>query len=161
MTKLTPHAKSALDTLAEKQLAYTIARATIEAELKNELIERLSSFKSERDVALYQAGESGVPRTKLGKAIGTSNYRTVQEILADAKGVMPEVIQENIKWSISLNDDATAMLRIFEVGPGSVSGSAVVSVSNGELRHESGDAFVVPQVYRNGFAEEIISKIGE
>jgi acyl CoA:acetate/3-ketoacid CoA transferase alpha subunit len=159
--KLSPQAKSALDTLQEKQLAYTIAKATIEAELKQELIDRLSSFKYERDLALYLAGEAGVPRTKLGKTIGTTNYRTVQDILADANRAMPQTVQDNTKYSITQNPDGTLILRLFDVGPGSISGIATITIADGELVHQDGDAFVIPQAYRNGLAEEIVAKYGE
>lgn len=159
--KLSAQAKSALETLQEKQLAYTIAKATIEAELKQELIDRLSSFKYERDIALYLAGEAGVPRTKLGKAIGTTNYRTVQDILADANKAMPQTVQDSTKYSVTQNPDGSLLLRLFNVGPGSISGVANINIKDGELRYQDGDSFVIPQAYRNGLAEEIIAKYGE
>lgn len=159
--KLSTQAKAALDTLQEKQLAYSIAKASVEAELKQELIDRLSSFKHERDLALYLADEAGVPRTKLGKAIGTTNYKTVQDILQGASSGMPQTIQDNTQYAITQHPDGTLLLRLLGVGPGSVSGTATVSIQNGELTYVDGDAFVIPQAYRNGLAEEIIAKYGE
>jgi hypothetical protein len=159
--KLSTQAKATLETLQEKQLAYTIAKATIEAELKQELINRLSSFKYERDLALYLADEAGVPRTKLGKTIGTTNYRTVQDILQDANKAMPQTVQDNTKYAITTSPDGSMLLRLFEVGPGSISGLATVAIKDGELVYIDGDAFVIPQAYRNGLAEEIIAKYGE
>lgn len=161
MTKLSPHAKATLDTLAEKHLQFTIAKATIEAELKQELEERVSSYRVERDVAMRLADEAGVPRTHLGKAIGTTNYRTVQDIL----NASPEVIgrAENIstKFTLTCIDFAENIwnLSIHELGPGAVSGSAEVKVVNNELTFIGGDAFVVPQVYRNGLSEQVVGQI--
>lgn len=161
MTRLSQHAKATLDTLSEKQLAFTIARATIEAELKQEFNDRISSFRIERDMAMRLANDAGVPRTQLGKAIGTSNYRTVQEILAGTDSTAGKTVQKNAKYSLTTTQQNNTdwVLQLFDVGPGSVSGSATVREKDGELVYLSGDAFVVPQAYRNGYAEEIIKQI--
>jgi len=161
MTKLSPHAKALLDTVADKHLGYTIARATIEAELKNELEERVSSFRIERDVAMRLADEAGVPRTQLGKAIGTTNYRTVQDILNSANEGIPQAENVSTKFSLSCINPEQGIwnLSIHNVGPGSVSGSAEVRVSGEELVLVEGDGFVIPQVYRNGLAQEVIGQI--
>ena len=161
MTKLSPHAKACLDTLSEKQLAFTIARATIEAELKQEFNERISFFKNERDMAMRLADEAGVPRTQLGKAIGTTNYRTVQELLSETESSASKTVQTNAKYSLTTTqkNNTDWVLHLFDVGPGSVSGSATVRELNGELVLVEGDAFVIPQAYRNGYAQEIVDKI--
>ena len=154
--KLNQHAKQALDTLSEKHLAYTIAKATIEAELKNELIERLSSFKSERDIALRLADQAGVPRTQLGKAIGTTNYRTVQEVLEVTEALMHTEDSPDGKWTLTALPDGNHSLSIHALGVGSVSGSAIVQITSDDLLFIEGDEFVRPQVYRNGYLEQIV-----
>lgn len=168
MTKLNPHAKQAMDDLALKHRAYQIAKATIEAELKEELIERLSSFKSERDMALRLAEQAGVPRTQLGKAIGTSNYRTVLDILAETEGavVKPDLgHSSNGKWSLTVlpgHYPDNYNLEIFEVGVGNITGSAQIVIDDGnprEIVFVDGNPAVVPAVYREGYAEEIIASV--
>jgi hypothetical protein len=154
--KLNQHAKQALDTLSEKHLAYVIAKATIEAELKNELTERLSSFKSERDIALRLADQAGVPRTQLGKAIGTTNYRTVQEVLEATEAFMQSENAVDGKWSITALPDGNYSLSINSMGVGSVSGTAVVQITSDDLLFVDGDEFVIPQIYRNGYLEQIV-----
>jgi hypothetical protein len=154
--KLGQHAKQALDTLSEKHLAYTIAKATIEAELKNELNERLSSFKSERDIALRLADQAGVPRTQLGKTIGTTNYRTVQEILEVTETSMRSEDAPDGKWSLTALPDGNYSLSINSMGAGSVSGTAVVKVETDDLLFVDGDEFVISQIYRNGYLEQIV-----
>ena len=168
MTKLSPHAKQAMETLAEKHRSYQIAKLTIEAELKQELTERLSSYKSERDIALRLAEEAGVPRTQLGKAIGTSNYRTVQEILMETEEavVKPDMSSSSSgKWSmvelpgIGPNN---YQLEVFGLGVGNVSGSAHILIDDGnprEIVFVDGNPAVVPAIYREGFAEEIINSV--
>lgn len=162
MTKLSPVAESALKVLREQHLNYMLHKSTIEEELKKELQARLSSAKHERNVALRIAAEAGVPKTQLGKAIGTSNYRTVQEILAETEstdssrldtrsaGIVVEAHSENGLYQITLSN----------FGDNSISGQAMVQVDReGNLDTVSGDQFVVPQIYRNDYREYVIDKI--
>lgn len=156
MTRLSPHAKASLDALAEKHTAYTIAKATIEAQLKQELAERLSSYKQERDMALRLACEAGVPRTQLGKAIGTSNYATVQEILALTEVAEHVSNNGNGKWSLVRVSSNVWSLSVKNIGVQSLSGVAEVDLTGDEIVYVSGDAFVVPQIYMNGYADEVL-----
>lgn len=156
MTVLSTHAKQCFDTLVDKHIAYTIAKTTIEAELKNELAERLASFKAERDTALRLADEAGVPRTQLGKAIGTSNYRTIQEILQATENQVSVEESATGKWTLTRLPDGSFGLGIQNVGPGNVTGSATVKIIGEELEFVDGDMFVIPQVYRNGLLEGIL-----
>lgn len=161
MTKLSSHAKATLDAVQEKHLTYTIARATIEAELKAELEERVSSYRIDRDVAVRLADEAGVPRTQIGKAIGTTNYRTIQDILNTANEGIPHVDQVSTKFSLSSINAEMGIwkLSLHNVGAGNISGSAEVKLSGDDLMFIDGDEFIVPQTYRNGLAEEVIRQI--
>lgn len=156
MTRLSPHAKASLDALAEKHLAYTIAKATIEAELKAQFEERISSYRMDRDMALRLADEAGVPRTQLGKAIGTTNYKTVQEILEVTEHIAHTEVDAQGKWSIVRLPNGNYSLSIFELGAGSVSGTAEVALEEDDIVFVSGDEFVVPQIYRAGYFEQVL-----
>jgi hypothetical protein len=163
MTKLSPQAKSALDSLQEKHLAYTIAKGTIENELKREATNRLSSIRQERDMALRLAAESGVPKTQLGKAIGTSNYRTVQEILAETESVIrsspdsatnPKIVVERH------SEIGLYQVSISNFGENSLTGTAIVSeTENREIETVAGDQFVLPQLYRAGYGQFLLDQI--
>ncbi len=160
MTKLAPSAEGALSRVKEKQLAYKVAKERLSAELAVELEQRLESFSLERDQAVVLADQAGVPRTQIGKALGTSNYRTVQAILENA-GVITrgEGADEFSNWSI-VPVGSEHQLTITNLGDASVSGSALVKVTEDyELVYVSGDGFVVPQVYRSGVAEDVIKAI--
>lgn len=157
MTKLSPYAKSALDKVKDKNSALKVARESIMTELNLILEQRLESFVAERNLAVKLADDAGVPRTQIGKALGTTNYRTVQEIL-DQSGasVSYSAESEDGSWSVA-NVEEGLLLTIKRFGSGSVSGSAVVSVtSTGDLEIVEGDSFVIPQVYRAGLVEEIV-----
>ena len=162
MTKLNQHAKQALAVLDEKHRAFLIAKLTIEAELKNELTERLSSYKQERDTALRLAAEAGVPRTQLGKTIGTSNYRTVQEILLATEDtiIRSDDLTGSGKWSLLRLEDGLFSLDIYSLGVAGLSGKAQVSIEDGAITFVDGDGFVIPAVYREGLADEIVASVG-
>jgi hypothetical protein len=158
MTKLSPYAKSALDKVKDKNSALKVARESIMTELNLILDQRLESFVAERNLAVKLADDAGVPRTQIGKALGTTNYRTVQEIL-DQSGasISYSVESEDGSWSVA-NVEEGLLLTIKRFGSGSVSGSAVVSItSTGDLEIVEGDSFVIPQIYRAGLVEEIVT----
>ena len=163
MTRLTPQAKSALDSLHEKHLAYTIAKGTIEAELKREANNRLGSIKQERDMALRLASDSGVPKTQLGKAIGTSNYRTVQEILAETDSVLRSSGESGPSSKIIVERHSEVGLyrvSITNFGENSISGTAIIGeTENREIETVDGDQFVLPQLYRAGYGQFLLDQI--
>lgn len=158
MTKLSPHAKGALEKVVRTQVAYKNAREAFEAELQTELAQKLETFIAERNSAVKLADLSGVPRTQIGRALGTTNYRTVQDILEQTEGVVQTAGDEARNWSAYETENGWE-LSIQNLGAGAVSGSAIVSAVDGELIYVDGDPFVVPQVYRNGIAQEVIDKI--
>lgn len=154
MTNLTPSALQALHELRQKDAEYRRRKVEIETELKLELAQRLESVRQERNNALVLAAQAGVPRTQLGKAIGTSNYKTVQDILAESA---PVATAGGPEWSL-LKDSApdTYIIQINSLGIAKVSGSAKVIIKDGDIEFLSGDEFVMPVIYREGIAGEII-----
>jgi hypothetical protein len=155
MTTLTPQAEQALLALRERHKDYKERKSQIEAEVRAVLEERLSIVKGERDKALRLAAEAGVPRTRLGEAIGTSNYRTVQDILATTEQM---VKQSESGWTlIEQNGENAYTLQINSMGVGKITGSAEVVLENNEIQFLSGDEYVVPTIYREGLATEVIS----
>lgn len=157
MTRLTPHAKQALETLVSEHSAYVLAKATLEAELKKQLIEQLAVIKRKRDVALRLASEAGVPRTQLGKTIGTSNYKTVQDILAETEDIVTK--SANAGWTVAKQDDGYYRIALSNFGFAKVSGEAVVSIIDDEIEHVSGDSFVVGHLYQNDAVKDILVSI--
>jgi DNA-binding phage protein len=163
MTRLSPNAESALDTLREKHIAYTIAKATIENQLKQELANRLATIRHDRDMALRLASEAGVPKTQLGKAIGTTNYRTVQEIMALTEGVVGSVDVGETRVDVERSlEPGIFLVSVSALGEQKVSGKVLTYVDDdGSLIYNEGDAFVIPQLYRANLADNVIAKILE
>lgn len=163
MTKLSPNAETALDMLREKHIAYTIAKATIESQLKQELASRLSTIRHDRDMALRLASEAGVPKTQLGKAIGTTNYRTVQEIMALTEGVVASVDAGDARVDVERSmEHGIYLVSVSAVGDQRISGKVLTYVDEeGNLAYSEGDAFVIPQLYRAGLADGVIDRINQ
>lgn len=161
MTRLNQSAKSALDTLQEKHLAYTIAKTTIEQELKRELQQRLAAIRHERDMAVRIAADAGVPKTQLGKAIGTSNYKTIQDILAQVESVLPSTgpTMSGKMSVVAGNAENEYVVTLLNFGDQSVSGTATIAFTDEEIEWASGDAFVLPQIYRNNGSAELFHQI--
>jgi hypothetical protein len=160
MTKLSPRAEVALETLRQKHSDYLVAKLNVEIELKQEIAKRLAGIRHERDTALRLASEAGVPKTQLGKAIGTSNYRTVQEIMAQAESVaMADGSETKLEVQRSTIEGQFSVV-VGGLGEQRVSGEVLLKIDDeGNLSYIDGDAFVIPQLYRAGFAETVIERI--
>ena len=160
MTNLSPHAKSALERVSKADKAYRAAREKFEEQLLRELDGKLESYIAERNTAVKLADLADVPRTQIGRALGTTNYRTVQDILEESGELVKSVeSQGEDKWTL-IETEYGWELTVTSLGAGAVSGTAVVASVDGDLMYVDGDAFVVPQVYRNGISEDIIKAIG-
>ncbi len=151
---LSPSAKKALDDILEKQNALRSMKEMLEAEFRVELERRLEPLIKDRNVAVKLADQLGAPRTKIGVALGTTNYKTVQDILETTKMPASDVSQTGSNWSVAQVSDGWK-LSIVGLGEAGVTGSATVRLEEGDIVYVSGDGFVVPQVYRNGLAEEV------
>ena len=159
--KLSTSAKSALEIVREKHLAYMIAKTNIEAELKRELALRLENIRNERDNALRYADQMGVPRTQLGKAIGTTNYKTVQEILGSTALISSgsnASVSSVEKLKIDLISDGICQVYLTDIGDTGFSGTAVVGLDGeNELRFIDGDVAVITQIYRNDLLDNVLN----
>jgi len=159
--KLTANAERALADITVKQFALREARAKFEYELKRELEQRLEPFVNDRNASVRLADDSGAPRTQIGKALGTSNYKTVQDILdstpSNSKNIEAVVAGNsalNAGWSVVETSEGWR-LTITSLGVANVSGSAIVALVEDDLIWVDGDEFVIGQVYRNGIADEV------
>jgi plasmid stability protein len=155
MTRLTPQAEQAFNVLREKHRDYRERKAIIEAEVREILEQRLSVIREERDTALRLAADAGVPRTRLGEAIGTSNYKTIQDILSATEN---KVVKSE-GWTLTSMGGNRYQLHINAIGAAKVTGMAEVVIVGNNIDYDSGDQFVVPTIYREGLAEEVIASV--
>jgi hypothetical protein len=156
--KMNQMAEEALDAVQIKQAALKIAKEEFEQELERELQRKLEPFIKDRDLAVKRADEVGVPRTQIGRTLGTTNYKTIQDIL-EQFGIAPRTQAGTIPnkpWSCLSTPDGWK-LTITKLGPAGLTGSAIVKLDDdGQLERVDGDYFVVGAIYTNGFSEEVI-----
>jgi len=132
-------------------------------ELKQEIAKRLAGIRHERDTALRLASEAGVPKTQLGKAIGTSNYRTVQEIMAGTSNVVSGDDESGTRIEVQRSTiDGKFSVVVSGLGDQHLSGEVLLRLDDEQgLQYVDGDAFIIPQLYRTGLVDVVVSKIGE
>ena len=161
--KLNPNAQSALDNVSVKQAALKAARALFVEEQRVELERKLEPFTKDRDVAVKLADEAGVPRTQIGKALGTANYKTVLEILGEF-GIAPRTQTGEIPnrpWTAYQTPEGWRV-SIANLGPAGLTGSAIVKLDDeGQLERVDGDYFVIGGLYTQGYADEVIQCISQ
>lgn len=71
-----------------------IQRANMRAEIERMYEEKLYHFKLEEAKLMIEGLEMGISKTKLGRAIGTADWNTVQEMLEIGRRMRPSVNNE-------------------------------------------------------------------
>ena len=152
--------EAALSVLADKQAEMNLAKATIEAELREELNNRLYSYRVERDRAARVAFEVGASKASIGRHLGTKNYTSVSQILESA-GVAPQANTAHPEWSVERLAPGRAIVRAYGIGDAKLSGSATIVLdADGEnFSTEDGDAFIEIQLYKLGFKDQVIREM--
>lgn len=156
--RLSQSAQEALNNVEVKQAALKVARARFAEEQRIELEQKLEPYVNDRDLAVKLADEAGVPRTQIGRTLGTANYKTVQEIL-ERFGITPRTPSETIPnkgWACVKTQEGWK-LSISNLGPAGLTGSAIVKIDDeGSLERVDGDYFVVGAIYTQGLADEVL-----
>lgn len=83
-------AREALDALQAASEIYRRRRHTLEEELREELRNRLTAYRTQRDVIAARARDLNVPITKIGARMGTTNRHTVYEAIANGRRYDPD-----------------------------------------------------------------------
>ena len=84
-----------LDAVAKAKQAYTIARSTLEARLREQMREELGNLQTQIDIAVRYAVDSGEKKADVLRALGTKDYNTLKASLGrtqavkEIKGVNP------------------------------------------------------------------------
>lgn len=152
--------EAALSVLADKQSEMNLAKATIEAELREELNNRLYSYRVERDRAARVAYEVGASKASIGRHLGTKNYASVSQILESA-GIAPQTDKAHPEWSVERVAPGKALIRSYGLGDAKMSGSATIVLDeDGEnFSTIDGDAFIEIQLYKLGFKDQVIREM--
>jgi hypothetical protein len=112
-----------LDAITKARAAYVLARATLEAKLRDQLREELNNLQTQVDLAVRYAHDAGASKASILRAMGIKDYGTVKASLERTHGVYEIVGQDPLDRVYSL-DDGILTANYVSHGPLSISGIA-------------------------------------
>jgi hypothetical protein len=83
-----------LDAVTKTKTAYVMARATLEARLREQMANELSNLQTQIDIAVRYAFDSGESKASILRALGTKDYGTLNASL-DRTNAVTELIGES------------------------------------------------------------------
>jgi hypothetical protein len=114
-----------LDAVAKARTELVLAKATLEARLREELEDQLLNMQSRLDLTVRYAYDAGHSKAQILQAMGAKYYGIVNESLERTEGV-DEVVGVDPLASVYDYDISTGMLRVTydKHGPDLISGEA-------------------------------------
>jgi len=114
-----------LDAVTKARSDLVLAKATLEARLREELEDQLSNMQSRLDLTVRYAHDAGHSKAQILQAMGAKYYGIVNESLERTEGV-EEAVGVDPLDSVYSYDIATGMLSVAytEHGPDEISGEA-------------------------------------
>jgi len=109
-----------LDAVSKAKQAYVIAKATLEQRLREDMDRELANMRTQIDIAVRYAYDSGETRANICRALGTKDYGTVRKSLERTSGVAELVGDSPYSWS----DKDTVTVSYDNYGPKGYSGEA-------------------------------------
>jgi hypothetical protein len=76
-----------LDAVAKSKQAYMVARATLEARLREQMKDDLKNLQTQVDIAVRYAVDAGESKAAVLRALGTKNFDTIKASLERTHGV--------------------------------------------------------------------------
>lgn len=83
-----------LDAVTKAKTAYVMARATLEARLREQMANELSNLQTQIDIAVRYAFDSGESKAAILRALGTKDYGTLNASL-DRTETVTQITGEN------------------------------------------------------------------
>jgi plasmid replication initiation protein len=113
-----------LDAVAKSKQAYVLAKATMETRMRQQMNEELSNIRTQIDIAVRYAFDSGERKADILRALGTKDYNTVNESLARTGSVSKIVGIDPLDKVYTLTGDDTVVVLYDRHGPSYYSGEA-------------------------------------
>ena len=102
-----------LDAVAKAKQAYTVARVTLEAKLREQLNAELANLQTQIDIAVRYAVDAGESKANVLRALGTKDYNTINASLERTRAVTEVVGVDPLDRVYSLSDvDGQQMLHV-------------------------------------------------
>lgn len=105
-----------------------MAKTNLEQRLREQMREELANLQTQIDIAVRYAYDSGESKRDIGRALGTSNYNTINESLERTSGVAEVVGDDPYNEMFSMMDSETVVVSYDNHGPSRYSGEASFTV---------------------------------
>ena len=127
MSKKKPSAH--LDAVAKARTELVLAKATLEARLREELEEQLHNMQSRLDLTVRYAYDAGHSKAQILQAMGAKYYGIVNESLERTEGVDEIVGSDPLDSVYELDDERGALVVTYHKhGPAEISGEAMFEI---------------------------------
>jgi hypothetical protein len=117
-----------LSAVSKAKQAYVMNKATLEQRLREQMKEELANIQTQIDIAVRFAFDSGESKADIMRAMGTSNYHTVNDSLERTNGVAEVVGDDPYNEIFTMMGEDTVVVSYDNHGPKSYSGEASFSV---------------------------------
>lgn len=126
MTKLNASQTSALNQISKAKQLLEETKRRKRADFEEHLKDSTANLVEDIERLALNADLMGIPRTQIGKSMGTTNYRTVQELLEGARA----------KFSVN-ETEGPRLVEDFSVTP--VNGGKIITLNS----IQNGGSFIV------------------
>jgi hypothetical protein len=117
-----------LSAVNKAKQAYVVAKTSLEQKLREQMRAELANLQTQIDIAVRFAYDSGESKADIMRALGTTNYHTVNECLERTSGVA-EIVGDNPLDSVySLVGKDVVVATYDRHGPQEYSGEASFTV---------------------------------
>ena len=117
-----------LSAVNKAKQAYVMAKTNLEQRLREQMREELANLQTQIDIAVRYAYDAGESKRDIGRALGTSNYNTINESLERTSGVAEVVGDDPYNQVFSMMDSETVVVSYDNHGPSGYSGEARFTV---------------------------------
>lgn len=117
-----------LSAVTKAKQAYVSAKTTLEQRLREQMYEELSSIQTQIDIAIRYAYDSGEKKRDILRALGTSNYNTINESLERTSTVAEFVGDDPYAQVFTMMGDDVVVVNYDNHGPKGYSGEASFTI---------------------------------
>lgn len=117
-----------LDAVTKAKQAYVVAKATLEARLREQMREELANIQTQMDIAIRYAIDSGESKADVLRALGTKDYGTLNSSLARTNAVNEIVPDDPYAHIFTMMGDDTVVVSYDGHGPNKYSGEASFNI---------------------------------
>ena len=113
-----------LDAVTKSKQAYVLAKTTMETRMRQQMNDELANIRTQIDIAVRYAFDSGERKADILRALGTKDYNTVNASLSRTGNVSQIVGIDPLDRVYTLTGDDTIVVAYDRHGPNSYSGGA-------------------------------------